>query len=205
MGLDLVVEAAGCEAVEPWGVPILEEGTPFAVASLSAFTDEARLTRLVEAAERGGASLILPSGSVGGLDALGSAAIRALAEVVHTVAKPPSAWRGTAAEALVSLETLTARTILFRGTAREAARRFPQNANATVATALAGIGLDRTIVELVADPASAENSHTIVAAGDFGRMSMTLVNRPMAANPKTSELTALSLVRVIERFGRPLG
>jgi aspartate dehydrogenase len=84
------------------------------------------------------------------------------------------------------------------GTAREAAGLYPQNANATVVTALAGIGLDRTRVELVADPAFRSNGHRIMARGEFGRMDITLENNPLPTNPKSSELTALSLVRLIE-------
>jgi aspartate dehydrogenase len=89
--------------------------------------------------------------------------------------------------------------VVFSGSAREAASQFPQNANATVVTSLAGLGLDRTRVELVADPAATRNAHRIVASGAFGRMEILLENLPLATNPKSSELTALSLVHLIER------
>ena len=65
-------------------------------------------------------------------------------------------------------------------------------------TSLAGISLDKTRVEMVADPTATMNSHRIVAKGEFGRMEITRSNRPLATNPKSSELTALSLVRMIE-------
>ena len=77
-------------------------------------------------------------------------------------------------------------------------------ANATVVTSLAGIGLDKTKVELIADPAARLNGHHITAQGGFGRMSIMLENNPLATNPKSSELTALSLVRLIEQQTRPL-
>jgi aspartate dehydrogenase len=67
-----------------------------------------------------------------------------------------------------------------------------------VISALAGIGLDRTTVSLVADPEARLNSHSITAEGDFGRMAILLDNRTLADNPKSSEMTALSLVRLIE-------
>jgi aspartate dehydrogenase len=63
---------------------------------------------------------------------------------------------------------------------------------------LAGVGLDKTRVELVADPAFRSNGHRIIARGGFGRMDITLENNPLPTNPKSSELTALSLVRLIE-------
>jgi aspartate dehydrogenase len=66
-------------------------------------------------------------------------------------------------------------------------------------TALAGIGLDRTRVEMVVDPAVRINGHRITARGAFGRLEIMLKNNPLATNPKSSELTALSLVRLIEQ------
>jgi predicted dinucleotide-utilizing enzyme len=85
-----------------------------------------------------------------------------------------------------------------------AAALFPRNANATVVTSLAGIGLDRTRVELVADPALKRNQHRISARSAFGTLQITLENEPSPVNPKSSELTALSLVRLIERQLSPL-
>lgn len=99
---------------------------------------------------------------------------------------------------MCDLLSLSAPTIFFKGSAREAAKAFPQNANATVVTALAGLGLEQTIVELVADPLIRRNQHTIAAAGRFGRINITLENEPSQDNPKSSELTALNLTRLIE-------
>jgi aspartate dehydrogenase len=150
-------------------------------------------------AEERGSRIVLPSGAIGGVDALASAAVLGLDDVVHQVVKPPVAWKGTPAEKVIDLGALTERTVFFSGTAREAAGQYPQNANATVVTALAGIGLDETRVELVADPAVRLNGHRIVARGAFGHMEIALENSPLATNPKSSELTALSLVRLIEQ------
>ncbi len=86
----------------------------------------------------------------------------------------------------------------FHGSARAAADRFPQNANVAVITSLAGIGLDRTVVSLVADPTATLNRHEIFAEGEFGILEMRLQNRPLAGNPKSSGMTALNLVRLIE-------
>jgi aspartate dehydrogenase len=132
------------------------------------------------------------------MDALAGAAVLGLDEVVHQIIKPPRAWKGTPAEGLLDLDHLGVRTVFFSGSAREAAASYPQNANATVVTSLAGVGLDRTRVEMVADPASTVNGHRITARGAFGQMDITLQNMPLATNPKSSELTALSLVRLIE-------
>jgi aspartate dehydrogenase len=51
---------------------------------------------------------------------------------------------------------------------------------------------------MVADPSVRINGHRITARGAFGRLEILLENNPLATNPKSSELTALSLVRLIE-------
>lgn len=195
---DLVVEAAGRGSVPPWGRAALTAGCDFAVSSTSAFVDDALFAEFLALAKSKGAHLIIPPGALGGIDALSAAARLPLNTVRHEIVKPPAAWMGTGAEALCDLTGLTEPFTFFEGTARAAADAFPQNANVAVISALAGIGLDRTTIALIADPGARLNSHSIVAEGDFGRMAIRLDNRPLATNPKSSEMTALSLVRMIE-------
>ncbi|WP_430512708.1 aspartate dehydrogenase domain-containing protein [Pannonibacter phragmitetus] len=121
-----------------------------------------------------------------------------LDHVRHEIIKPPAAWQGTPATAACDLSSLTTAHTFFTGTARQAAAAFPQNANVAVISAMAGLGLDRTEVALVADPGAAGNAHRLTASGAFGSMELMLTNKPLASNPKSSEMTALSLVRLIE-------
>jgi aspartate dehydrogenase len=200
----LVVEAAGAAAVAPWGRAALAAGADFALASTAAFTDTGLLDDLLARARAAGRQVILPPGALGGMDALAAAARLPLTSVRHRIVKPPAAWRGTHAEALCDLAALAAPATFFQGTAREAAARFPQNANVAMVTALAGIGPDRTTVALVADPGAARNAHEVTAAGDFGSFTIRLENRPLAGNPRSSELAALSLVRLVENRAGPL-
>ena len=198
IGADLVVEAAGRSAVETWGHAALKWARNYAVCSTSAFCEDGLLERLIGSAERSGARILIPSGALAAVDALSAASILPLASVTHSIVKPPRAWLGTPAEAIVDLHNLTGRTVFFEGSAREAAQRFPANANVAAITALAGIGFDRTKVVLVADPLAQRNSHRLQVTGDFGTFDVTIENRPLATNPKSSELTALGLVRLIE-------
>ena len=188
---DLVVEAASKAAVEAWTPIALSVAKTVIISSTSALADGKLLARLRDKADRCASRLVIPTGAIGGIDALTSAAILPLDKVVHRISKPPSAWRNTNAEKIIDLSSLAAQTTFFSGSAREAAKAFPQNANATVVTALAGIGLEKTIVELVADPLIKRNQHTISAWGSFGRLTITLENEPLQSNPKSSELTAL--------------
>jgi aspartate dehydrogenase len=195
---DLVIEAAGRAAIAQWAPAALAAAPAMIIASTSAFSDDGVLAWLVALAEQNGSRIEVPSGAIGGIDALAGAAVLGLDDVLHQIVKPPLAWANTAAEQILNLQNLTHRAVFFEGTARQASAAYPQNANATVVTSLAGLGLDRTRVELVADPAVTLNGHRIVACGNFGRMEIVLENRPLVTNPKSSELTALSLVRLIE-------
>ncbi len=204
LSLDIVIEAAGREAVAAWGDAALRAAPIFAVASASALTDDTLLARLVATAEASGSRLVVPPGALAGIDALAAASALPLDEVVHAIVKPPAAWRGTPAETLLALDALEAPVTFFTGSAREAASRFPQNANVAAITALAGIGLDRTRVELVADPSLSRNYHRLTARGDFGLLTVAIENNPLAGNPKSSEMAALSLIRLIGNYARPL-
>jgi len=195
---DLLIEAAGRASVSPWAQAGLARGWDVAISSTSALTDADLLAQLTETARQNHAQILIPPGALGGIDALSAASRLGLQTVRHEVVKPARAWAGTKAESLCDLATLTASFTFFTGSARAAADAYPQNANVAVISALAGIGLDHTTVALTADPMAMLNSHRITATGDFGTLTLTLENRPLATNPKSSEMTALSLVRMIE-------
>ena len=197
-GATLVVEAAGRDSVLPFGRAAFAAGMDFAVSSTSGLIEEAALSELVTLAETNARKLLVPPGALGGVDALAAASRLNLTDVEHRIIKPPKAWLGTPAETLCDLNTLRESLAFFEGSAREAADGFPQNANVAVITSLAGIGLDRTRVTLIADPNARFNGHEIRAEGDFGLLEIRLQNRPLATNPKSSEMTALNIVRLIE-------
>ncbi|MGE4340570.1 MAG: aspartate dehydrogenase [Pigmentiphaga sp.] len=195
--LDLLVECAGHAAIEQHVLPALEQGVSCLLVSIGALAEPGMVERLLEAAARGGSQLQLLPGAIGGIDALAAARAGGLDSVMYTGAKPPLAWTGTPAEAEWDLGALTEPTVIFEGTAREAARRFPKNANVAATVSLAGLGLDDTRVQLVADPSATDNRHRVEARGAFGNLELTLRGKPLAANPKTSALTVFSVVRGI--------
>ncbi|MEI4472881.1 aspartate dehydrogenase [Frigidibacter sp. MR17.24] len=199
----LVVECAGHGAVRDHVPALLRAGLAVVLVSAGALTDDALRRDLAAAASAGGASLSVVAGAVGALDLLRAAALAGLDRVTYRGIKPPGAWRGSPAETLCDLGALDAAQVFFRGTAREAAARFPKNANVAAAIALAGTGFDATEVELVADPAASLNRHEIVASGAFGEMRFSVENRPLPDNPRTSHLAALSLEDAVRRHLAP--
>lgn len=195
--LDLVVECAGQEALRTFGPAVAARGVDLMAIATGALADGPFREGLLEAARLSGARVLVPAGATAGLDGLGALRVGGLDRVRYTSAKPPGAWRGTRAEALLELDRVAERTVFFSGRADEAALAFPKNANLAATVALAGAGFERTTVELVADPSLAGNASRIEAEGRYGRLLVELAGPAMAGNPKTSAITALSLVRAI--------
>ncbi|WP_366553938.1 aspartate dehydrogenase [Aquibaculum sediminis] len=194
---DVVVEAAGAGAVAEHGESILQAGIELAAASAAALTDTALAERLSTAARAGGTRLVVPAGAIGAIDALAAMRLAGLRQVTYRGVKPPAAWRGSAAEDRCALDSLSTATTFFSGTAREAASAFPKNANVAAIVGLAGLGLDETQVELVADPAAGGNRHEIEAEGVTGRISYSGEGYAAPDNPRTSLLTVYSLLRYL--------
>jgi aspartate dehydrogenase len=196
---EVIVEAASHEAIRAHLVKILEAGTSAIVLSAGALADDRLRKAAEDAARRRGALLYVPSGGIGGLDALKAACAAGVDEVSIQVAKPPAAWKNIPfVENLgVELDALTQVRTLFAGTARDGVPHFPQNVNIAAVLSLAGIGFDRTRLEVLADPALTRNTHTIRVSGKTGRFTIVLENVPSPDNPKTAWLACYSALAAL--------
>jgi aspartate dehydrogenase len=191
---DVVVEAMGHEGLREFGPRVLRAGCDLLIVSVGALAEPAVHDALLAAAHEGGSRVHVASGAIGALDAVAAAAVGEVRRVTHTTRKP--------AHALLAPDdaaALTAPRELFRGSAREGALRFPESINVAAAVSLAGIGLDRTEVCVIADPALTRNTHQVDVEGVFGRLRFEIENLPSELNPRTGRLTAMSVVHALRR------
>lgn len=191
---DVVVEAAGHDALRCLGPSVLARGIDLLMVSVGALADPETEQAITQAACSGRSHAIVVSGAIGALDAIASAAVGGLSRVTHTTRKPPAALLEAQQAAL-----LKEPRELFRGSAREGALRFPESINVAAAVSLAGIGFDRTQVEVVADPSALRSVHEIHAEGRFGAFTLRFENAMDPVNPRTSRLAGLSAVAALQR------
>ena len=203
---EVVVEAASHEAVREYGEALLDRGIAFIVLSGGALCDDALRAALEAAARRSRALLYVPSGGIGGLDALKAACLAGVSEVEIAVTKPPRAWKGIPyVEKLdVDLDALAGPVTLFEGSARDGVPHFPANVNIAAALSMAGAGYDRTRLKVVADPGLTLNTHYITIRGASGTISVKFESVPFPDNPKTAMLAAYSALAAFRQYVSPV-
>src|SRR6266581_3180141 len=189
---NLRVGLAGLGAIGMAIARRLEAGVPGVALSAGALLDH---MELLDRAAQTGARILVPTGALIGLDAVRAAAEGTIGSVKLVSRKPPSGLVGAPylQERGITLAGIAEPVKLFEGSAREGVRGFPANVNVSAALALAGIGPDRTRLEIWADPGISRNIHHIEVDADCARFSMTIENVP-SENPRTGKITALSAI-----------
>lgn len=200
---DIVVECAPAAVFPQIAEPALKAGRIFMPLSVGQLLSHPEYEEL---ARSHGARIIAPTGALLGLDAVRAAAEGTIESVTMVTRKPPRGLAGAPylEEKGISLERLREPLKIFDGTAREGARGFPANVNVAAALSLAGIGPDRTRLEIWADPTVTRNTHTIRVEADSVRFEMKIENVPSEDNPRTGKLTALSVIAALKGLVAPL-
>jgi aspartate dehydrogenase len=200
---DVVIECAPAEAFDEIADPALRAGRILVVISVGALLARPGLEALAE--EHGG-RIIVPTGALLGLDAVQAAAEGSIQSVRMVTRKPPKGLAGAPhlVATRIDVSGLAVPLKVFEGSAREAVRGFPANVNVAAALSLAGIGPDRTTIEIWADPALERNTHTITVVSDSAEFTLSIANIPSEENPKTGKITALSIIAALRKLGSPL-
>jgi len=174
---DVIVEAASQQAAKTYLPRIVAAGIDVIVMSAGALLDlDLEMTKVH-----------VPSGAIGGIDAISSAALAGEVEVSLTTRKNPKA-----------LETQDQTPkIIYEGDAQEAARLFPKEMNVAATLALT-VKPSKVKVTVIADPNMKRNTHEISVKWRFGEMLMRFSNDPHPDNPRTSALAAWSAIKLLQ-------
>ena len=193
---DVVVECAPAAVFREVAAPTIEAGRILMPASVGQLLEH---DDLVDLAARTGARIIVPTGALLGLDAVRAAAEGTIHSVTMVTRKPPRGLAGAPylEQHGITLDGLGEPRKVFEGSAREGARGFPANVNVAAALSLAGIGADRTRLEIWSDPTVTRNTHHIVVEADSASFQMTIENVPSEDNPRTGKITALSMIAAL--------
>jgi aspartate dehydrogenase len=199
---DIVIECAPARLVRSIVAPFVTSGKTAIVLSAGALLENEDLIGL---AKQNGGQIVGPTGALMGIDAVTAAAVGEIHSVRMVTRKPVQGLAGAPylIENNIDIEQITEPLRIFEGTAREAAKGFPANLNVAVALSLAGIGPDRTRLEIWADPALTRNVHRVEVESDSARFSMSIENIP-SENPKTGRITALSVIAFLRNQRAPL-
>lgn len=195
---DIIIECAPSKLLRSIVAPFIGCGKTAIVLSAGALLDH---EDLIELAQQNGGQIVVPTGALIGLDAVTAAAVGKIHSVRMVTRKPVRGLAGAPyiVENNIDIERITEPLKIFDGSAREAAKGFPANVNVAAALSLAGIGPDRTTIEIWADPALTRNIHRIEVDSDSARFSMGIENIP-SENPKTGRITALSVIACLRKL-----
>jgi aspartate dehydrogenase len=199
---DIVIECAPAKLLRSIVAPFVTSRKTAIVLSAGALLEN---EDLIDLARQNGGQIVVPTGALIGLDAVVAAAVGTIHSVRMVTRKPVTGLAGAPyiVENNIDIERITEPLKIFDGTAREAAKGFPANLNVAVALSLAGIGPDRTMLEIWADPALTRNVHRVDVVSDSASFSMSIENIP-SENPKTGLITALSVIAYLRKQYAPL-
>ena len=200
---DLIIEA-----LPPHVVPELTKHVFTHNRDLIAVSSSALIVypEILKHHETSSGRIYVPSGALVGIDGVYALKQMGIKSAAITTTKPPAGFAGApfVLDQGIHLDTLTEKTKLFGGYAVEAAKAFPANVNDAATLSLAGIGADRTWVEVWADPAALGNSHEIKVIGGFSTITAKIENTPDPANPKSSMITAQSVIALLKNLQDPI-
>ena len=199
---DIVIECAPAQLLPHIAIPFLEKEKKVICLSSGALLAHPELVELAKAHD---GQILIASGAIVGLDAILGAAEGTIESVRMTSRKPLRGFAGAPFLQAQNIDvmTFTEPTMLFSGTAREAAAGFPANLNVAASVALAGVGPDKTFLEVWADPFLERNTHRIEVVSDAALLSVEIQNIP-SDNPKTGRITAQSVVALLRKLRAPL-
>jgi len=203
-GPSIAVECASPATFAASAPKLLATGCDIIPLSLGAFADPAAETLLREAAERGPGRIEVPAGALGSIGFLAAGRENGLSRVNVTVGYPLQRWQKMGAERFAPVTSVQVATPFLEASAREIALHFPGHLNVVTAAALAGLGLDETRAELVADPAASQAWFRIEAISASGPVTLFVGGRDAPVEEDPLDYTTFSVMRLLRRRSAPI-
>ena len=175
----VIVEAASQQAVRDYIDRILAENIELIVMSVGALLDLSIKSNKIH----------IPSGAIGGLDAISTAVLAGVNQVILTTRKNPKTLGMDNRE----------EKLVYEGTAEEAVRLFPREMNVAATLALTA-QTEKVKVKIISDPKVNRNVHEIEIKWKHGNMLLKFANDPHPENPKTSALAAWSAIKLMKEI-----
>ncbi len=163
---DMVIEMAHPSISATYANAILSI-TDYMMLSVTAMADSHLSTRLIETSRQHGTSLFIPHGALIGVDNLWEGHEN-WAEVTITFRKHPRSMDFSAAG--LDPADITSETVVYDGSVRGAAAKFPRNVNTMATCALASLGFDNTRGVVIVDPSLSTMSAEVIAVGKDGSL-----------------------------------
>jgi aspartate dehydrogenase len=196
--VELVIEAASQNAITSYLNQLISFKKDVLVMSVGAFANSAFFSEVSRNVESNDINIYVPSGAIAGIDALKSVK-NSVSYVTLTTTKNPNSLKDSPffKNNNFTVDSIKKRTLIFEGSAIEAVQNFPANVNVAALLGLAGIGVEKTKVNVIADPSIRINKHEIKVIGKFGELIVRVKNIPSSTNPKTSYLAILSVIECL--------
>lgn len=195
---DWVVECLPPKAVPELAHKVLSQDKTLVMISACALLLSPEIN---EIAKKSKGRIVVPSGAIAGLDAISALKCAGIDSATIATTKPPAGLKGApyVVTENIDLDALQENTRIFHGNALEAAKAFPANVNVAATLSLAGIGAEKTQVEVWADPDAKGNKHEIVVTGGSSTIRTSVENLPDPSNPKSSMLAGHSVVAALKK------
>ena len=199
---DIIIDCAPKEAFRQIASKCINKKKTLITVSGSGLLDNLDLEAL---AKKNETQIILATGAILGLDALRAASESKINEVKMITRKPPNALLSApyVIDNNINLDNLSEPKLIFKGSASEGAEAFPANVNVAAAVGLAGIGADKTKLEIWADPSLDRNTHKVEVDADSAIFQMSIQNVQTPENPGTGKITGLSVVACLRGLISP--
>jgi aspartate dehydrogenase len=173
----VIVEAASQQAAREYVGTIVDNNIELIVMSVGALLGSELKSNRIHT----------PSGAIGGLDAISSAALAGIDDVILTTRKNPRT---------LDMDNQQEK-VVYEGSAQEAVKRFPREMNVAASLALT-VQPERLLVRVISDPKTSRNTHEITVKWAHGDMFLKFANDPHPENPKTSALAAWSAIKLLK-------